>query len=185
MNFNKNRVIAAVRTKDDLNEAVTSPVDNIFLLSSNILTLGEMVDFAHVRGKKIFIHLDLAEGVGKDKSGVLFIANTGADGIISTRVNIIKAAKDCGLEAVQRFFIVDSHSMSTAIESLTAAKPDNIEIMPGVLPKIIRHFKKRVSMPIIAGGLIETEAEAASLINAGAAAVSTAKKRLWTREGVV
>ena len=40
----------------------------------------------------------------------------GIDGIISTRSNIIAVANDCGLSTVQRFFMIDSRSVDTALE---------------------------------------------------------------------
>ena len=40
-----------------------------------------------------------------------------------------------GLFTIQRFFIVDSHSVDTAVESIRIGKPDVVEIMPGVIGK--------------------------------------------------
>ncbi len=126
------------------------------------------------------MHIDFAEGVGRDRAGLLFIQNLGIDGIISTRANIIRMAREFGLATVQRFFIVDSHSVDTAVESIKVSKPDTIEIMPGILPRTITKFKERVKMPVIAGGLIETKGDIIGAIAAGASAISTAKKELWT-----
>lgn len=80
---------------------------------------------------------------------------------------------------VQRFFIVDSRSVDTSVESLKASKADMIEIMPGILYKIIKKLKQEVSVPIIAGGLIENDTELKSALEAGASAVSTACRILW------
>lgn len=172
-------IIAAVRTKEDFTCAVDSPVKIIFLLNSNILTIQEKVEQAHAKSKNLYIHIDFAEGIGRDKFGLEFISRCGVDGIISTRANIVKLAKECNLATVQRFFIVDSHSVDTAVESINSSKPDMIEIMPGILPRTIANFKSRVKMPVIAGGLIETKSDIIDAIKAGAAAISTAKKELW------
>lgn len=178
-NLELSPIIAAVRTKEDFNSAVESPVKIIFSLNSNILTLQEEVEKAHANNKKLFIHIDFADGIGKDRFGLKFISSCGVDGIISTRANIVKLAKECNLATVQRFFIVDSHSVDTAVESINSLKPDVIEIMPGILPRTIANFKSRVKMPVIAGGLIETKSDIIDAIKAGAAAISTAKKELW------
>ena len=103
----------------------------------------------------------------------------GADGILTTKTNMIRPAKDCGLITVQRFFIVDSHSVDTAVESIRIAKPDVVEIMPGVVEKKIREFTEKVSMEILVGGLIELKEEVDAAIEAGATAVSTANRELW------
>ncbi|MBQ9984978.1 MAG: glycerol-3-phosphate responsive antiterminator [Oscillospiraceae bacterium] len=175
----ENSVIAAVRSMEDFIKATQSGGSIIFDLSPDISDVAKKTELAHNAGKKLFIHLDLASGIGKDKSGILFVKSIGVDGIISTRVNIIKSARDAGLFTVQRFFAVDSQSVDTAAESQKASKADMIEIMPGIVPKVISGLKNSISVPIIAGGLIETEKEISDAIDAGAAAVSTGKAKLW------
>lgn len=172
-------IIAAVRNKQEFELALHSKVNIIFLLSSNISSLKENVNNAHECGKKLFIHMDFADGIGKDKYGILYAKEQGIDGIISTRTNIIKIARDAGLLTVQRFFIVDSHSIETSIETAKASKADMIEIMPGTLAKVIERLKKCISVPIVAGGLVETESEAKAAIKSGASAISTGKNNLW------
>ena len=51
--------------------------------------------------------------------------------------------------------------------------------MPGVVPKVISEFSKKLEIPIIAGGLIESEDEMNLAFDAGASAISTGKKGLW------
>ena len=173
------KIIAAVRTNEEFENALNSKVGIIFHLSPDLHNLSELAQSAHNTGKKIFIHLDLATGIGKDKSGILCVKNAGIDGVISTRVNIIKAARECGVFTVQRFFIVDSQSVATTVESVKASKADMIEIMPGVLTKAIGKLRQLVNVPIIAGGLIETVDEVNEVIKSGATAVSAGKKELW------
>jgi len=175
----RNKVIAAIRTREELIKASLSDVKIIFDLSPNILSIEENLSIAHKANKKFFIHLDLAEGVGKDKSGIEYVKKLGIDGIISTRTSVIKAARELGIFTVQRFFIVDSHSIETTIESIKSSKPQMIEIMPGSVLKVISRLKDVLEIPIIAGGLIETEEEAVSILNSGASAVSTGKFNLW------
>lgn len=177
--FSSRRVAASVRTKEDFDISITSKVDVIFLLYSSIMNIEAYVKKAHDAGKKIFIHMDFVEGVGKDRAGMEFVKSVGADGILTTKTNMIRPAKDCGLITVQRFFIVDSHSVDTAVESIRIAKPDVVEIMPGVVEKKIREFTEKVSMEILVGGLIELKEEVDAAIEAGATAVSTANRELW------
>ncbi|MBQ4160366.1 MAG: glycerol-3-phosphate responsive antiterminator [Clostridia bacterium] len=172
-------VIAAVRTQEEFEKALASGVGQIFDLSPDLLTLQGRIKAAHAAGKKLFVHFDLATGIGKDKSGIAFAAALGVDGVISTRVNIIRMAREAGLYTVQRFFIVDSHSIETTIEAVKVSKADTIEVMPGIASKIIRVLKEKIEVPIIAGGLIETAAEAAEAYQNGASAISTGKADLW------
>lgn len=177
--FGNRRVCAAVRTREDFDFALGTKVDVIFLLYSNILNMNSYVEKAHQAGKKIFIHMDFVEGVGKDRVGLEYLKNLGVDGILTTRSNLIRAAKELGLVTIQRFFIVDSHSVDTAVESIRIAKPDVVEIMPGVVRKKIREFAEKVSTDILAGGLVEFKEDVDLAIEAGATAVSTADRELW------
>ncbi|MBQ6846055.1 MAG: glycerol-3-phosphate responsive antiterminator [Oscillospiraceae bacterium] len=175
----KNSVIAAVRSVEDFSKAIKSETEIIFDLNPDISDVKKKVAAAHRFGKKLFIHLDLAGGIGKDTSGILFVKDIGVDGIISTRANIIKSAKAAGFFTVQRFFAVDSQSVDTAVESLKSSKADMVEIMPGVVTKVITALKDRTNVPVIAGGLIECEAEILEAFEMGATAVSTGKTELW------
>lgn len=177
--FKKSRIIAAVRTEKELDDALKSDVGIIFYLTPDLHMVEGMATRVHDNGKKLFIHLDLATGIGKDKSGIMYVKNAGIDGIISTRVNIIKAARECGVFTVQRFFIVDSHSIDTTVEAVKASKADMIEVMPGIIPKVIKRLRKTLDVPIIAGGIVDSAEEIEDIINSGATAISTGKNELW------
>lgn len=175
----KTPVIAAIRTEKEFEIALKSECEIIFDLNPDLFTVAENVKRAHRYNKKLYIHIDFASGIGKDKTGIQFVKQAGVDGIISTRVNIIRLAREEGIFTIQRYFIVDSRSVDTTAESLKASKPDMIEIMPGVLPKVILDLKSKAGVPIIAGGLIETKEEVEEALKSGAAAVSTGKQELW------
>ncbi|MBQ2695724.1 MAG: glycerol-3-phosphate responsive antiterminator [Clostridia bacterium] len=177
--MNESLIIAAVKNEAEFQAALASDVKLIFHLVPNIMTLQDNIKQAHSSGKSFFIHLDLAEGIAKDKFGVKYVKTLGVDGIITTRANIVKFAKEEKLFTVQRFFILDSRSVEAIFETLKSSKPDMIEIMPGVVPKIISRLKERLTIPIIAGGLIETKDEVQAIFNSGAKGVSTGKKTLW------
>ena len=173
------KVIAAVRTDDDFDAVLLSDVEMIFMLDSNILTIAFIIKKAHEAGKKIFIHVDFAEGIGKDRYGLMFLKQCGVDGIISTRTNLIKLAREVGLFTVQRFFIVDSHSVKTTVDSLKLTNADMIEVMPCTVTKIILRLKQHVDMPVIAGGLIESAEDINAAFESGAEFVSTSNQFFW------
>ena len=178
--MNNSKIISAVRNQSEFEVAVKSNTDTVFMLSTNIEIIGEQINVAHQNGKKVFVHVDLADGIGKDVYGIRYLKNLNVDGIISTRTNIIKLARQEGLFTVQRFFIVDSHSIETSIDSALSSKADMIEIMPGTVTKIIEKLNAMANMPpIVAGGLIETQEEIEDAIKSGATAVSTGKSKFW------
>lgn len=173
-------IIAAVRSAQEFEEALKLGTSIIFDLSPRLIRLEEMAKKAHQKGKRYFIHIDLAEGIGKDKEGIRYAKLIGVDGIISTRSNMIKLAREEELFCVQRFFVVDSQSMNTVIETVKTSKPGMIEIMPGKIPSVIRKLASEIKTPMIAGGLIETRSDIDQALAAGAVAVSTGKKEFWT-----
>ena len=118
LDFENYPIIAAVRTKEDFELALGSEVKYVFLLSSNIKDIETFAEKAHEREKLLFIHMDFADGLSKDASGVAYLSTKKVDGVISTRSNIISAAKECGFFTVQRFFMIDSRSVDTALDTL-------------------------------------------------------------------
>lgn len=180
MNLSINgKVIAATRSEEEFSQAVQSLSNVIFDLAPDLLNVSARAKKTHEAGKQYFVHLDLAKGLGKDESGVRFLKHIGIDGILSTKVNIIKIAREHGLFTVQRFFIVDSRSVQTTAEAVKTSKPDMIEIMPGTVYKVIERMTDLIKIPVIAGGLIENSVELKNALISGAAAVSTGSRLLW------
>lgn len=59
-------------------------------------------------------------------------------------------------------------------------RPDVIEILPGVMPKIIRQICGMVKVPVIAGGLITDKEDIMAVLSAGAMAVSSSNQGTWS-----
>lgn len=170
-------VIAAIN-EHSWKSALSSPIEILFYLKANINTLSDKIKEAHENGKHIFVHIDLAEGLAKDKAGLECLIHMGCDGVITTRSQIIRFARDMGILSVQRCFALDSQGTSCINDLLDVSSPDMLEIMPGVIGKVIEKFS-RGKIPVIAGGLIETKQEVTTALTHGATAVSTGKQDLW------
>ena len=97
-----NPVIAAIGD-DKWEQALKSPVRVIFYMTANLLTIEERVRQAHQAEKYVMVHLDLAEGIGKDRTGIRYLAQCGVDGMISTKGQLLRWAKEQGLFTIQRF----------------------------------------------------------------------------------
>lgn len=173
-------VIASVKDDAGLDAAIQSDVAVIFLLYGDVLTVGELVRRAHQAGKVIFVHLDLVEGLAPREISVDFIArSTAADGVLSTKANLTKRAKELGLVAVQRFFLLDSMAIRNIEKHLGQDVSDLIEVLPGLMPKIIRQVRLATGKPVIAGGLITDKEDVTGALSAGAVAVSTTNPDVW------
>lgn len=176
----KHPIIAGVKNVDDLEKALESDCNIIFLLCGNIFNLAECVQKARSRNKIIFIHIDLIEGFSRDSVALKYISEQiKPDGIISTKNNLLKSAKSFGLLTVQRVFVIDSLSIDTAIRASQSINPDAVEIMPGIMPRITDRISSSLDVPVIVGGLISYEEEVKSALENGALGVSTSSIKLW------
>jgi glycerol uptake operon antiterminator len=173
-------IIAAVRAREDIEKACLSKARDIFLMCGELISLKHDVDMLHGRGKRVFVHPDLVKGLASDKEGIEFLAKLiGPEGIVSTKNHLIKAAKDAHLLAVQHLFIIDTQAFNTSLRNVKEAKPDAIEIMPGLMPRVVAEFASLVEVPILAAGLVRSIDEAKAILDAGARAVITGKSELW------
>lgn len=176
----KNPVIPAAHTPDAVARAAETPAAAIFLLGGSILTLPDMIRIAQVNGKRAFVHLDLADGLGRDETAVRWcVEKLGADGMISTKPSLLKAASELGAMTIQRLFLMDSTSFEHGKRMLRNTPPDMAEVLPGIAPKAIRQLCEALNKPVIAGGLVTEPREIALALQAGAAAVSVGDERLW------
>ena len=176
-----NPIIAAVHAEASLKSAVESDCRVLFLLSGSIMDTIVQVDQIHSAGKKCIVHLDLIDGLSGKEGAVDVIHHfTAADGIISTRVNQIKRARQLGLAAIQRGFMIDSRSLKSFESQVQLSRPDFVELLPGLLPQIIADLKTRISPPIIVGGLIRYKSDVIAAIRAGAIAVSVSQPDIWS-----
>ena len=171
-------VIAAVSSEETFQEALNAPPEVLFYQNISLPIVQQRIEESHAAGKRLFVHIDLAEGLGKDRTGVEYLATCGVDGLISTRGQLIRYAREAGLLTVQRFFLLDSQSLSGVNNMVSNTMPDYIEVIPGVIGKAIERFAGG-RIPVIAGGLIETKAEVTEALRCGAAAVSTSRQDLW------
>ena len=176
-----NPVIASSGNEEELTLALESDCRVVFLLMGNVLDIGALTARVHESGKLCVIHLDLIEGYSNKEIAVDALQReTGAEGIISTRGALIKRAKQLGMAAVQRGFMLDSRSLASFEAQIQQSKPDFVEILPGLLPKVIATLKSRVNIPIIAGGFIHEKEDVFAAISAGALAVSASSPRIWS-----
>ncbi len=176
-----NPVIAAVCNEEELSLALASDCRVVFLLLGDVLNIGSLTRRVHDSGKLCVIHLDLIEGFSSKEIAVDAIQKaTGAEGIISTRGALIRRAKQLGLAAVQRGFMLDSRSLASFEQQISQSKPDFVEILPGLLPKVIAQLKERVRVPIIAGGFIHEKEDVIAALQAGALAVSASSPKIWS-----
>ena len=180
-----NPVIAAVKNDSGLQTATAmEEIQVIFVLYGDICTIPEIVEKIKDSGKKALVHIDLIAGLSAKEVSVEFIKRqTNADGIITTKPALVRRAKELGLFTVLRFFVIDSLALKN-IENLESqhgmSRPDVIEVLPGVMPKVLQKIAKVSRIPMIAGGLVTDREDVIQALSAGAVAVSTTNREVWT-----
>ena len=83
------------------------------------------------------------------------------------------------MATVLRFFLIDSMALENIEKQQYSIKPDFIEVLPGVMPKVIQKIKRKSGIPIIAGGLIQDKESVMAALSAGAVSVSTTNQEVW------
>lgn len=179
-----NPVIAAVKNDAGLQAAVEmEEIQVIFVLYGDVCTIPEILERIKAAGKKAMVHIDMIAGLSAKEISVEFIARqTRADGIITTKPALVRRAKELGIFAVLRFFVIDSLALKN-IENLEmqcgTSRPDFIEVLPGVMPKVLGRIAKVSRIPMIAGGLITEKEDVIAALSAGAIAVSSTNQDVW------
>lgn len=173
-------VIAAVKDYEGLEKSFAADCQIIFVLFGDICSIGDIVKWIKEKNRIAMVHMDLITGLGSKEISVDFIKNfTGADGIISTKPALIKRAKELNLYTVMRFFVLDSMALENISRQCSNARPDCIEVLPGVMPKIIKRIHSMERTPVIAGGLLSDKEDVLAALDAGAVSVSTTRSELW------
>lgn len=173
-------LIAAVTKPDQLEAALTSHVKRINLLTGDIMQLHEIVDRVHLAGKELYVHIEMVNGIGKDSFGIQYLIHKfKIDGVVSTKSNVIATAKQAGIGTTQRIFAIDTAAIFTAFKMLKSSQPHEVELMPGLMPRIIREVREYWDKKLIVGGLIRSEEEIQSAFDNGADYVSVGDPRFW------
>lgn len=177
----ENPIIAAVKDDKGLERALLTDCRIIFLLYGNVCSVSGLVERIKSDHKLVMVHIDLIDGLSSKDVAVAFLRqNTQADGVISTKPAIVKAAKEQGLLVIQRFFLIDSLAMANFQKYTEVQAADAIEILPATMPKVIRKITAACRLPIIAGGLISDKEDILLALQNGAAAVSSTNQEVWT-----
>jgi len=180
MEFNEQKILPAVRQIKDLEKLLHSSYEYIVILDIHIGQLKSVVNLANQHGKKVFLHVDLIHGLQTDAYATEYLCQEFKPyGLLSTKANVILKAKQKGVVAIQRIFLIDSSAMEKSLTLIEKTKPDYIEVLPGALTDIITDVKERTGIPILAGGFIRTIQDVEKALEAGVTAITTSKKELW------
>lgn len=173
-------VIAAVKDEAGLRRCLSCESRIVFILYGDICNISSIVDKIKAAGKLAMVHIDLISGLAAREIAVDFIKQyTKADGVISTRPALIRRARDLGLMGILRLFVIDSMAYENLEKQAKLARPDVIEVLPALMPKVVSRICRISQTPVIAGGLVSEKEDIMSLLAAGVVSVSTTNQNLW------
>lgn len=174
------RILPASSNMKEFERFLTSSYVIGVYLEMHISQLKHVSQMAKEHGKKMIYHVDMIQGIRNDEYATEYICQEFKPyGLISTKSSVISKAKQKGVLAIQRIFLIDSHALEKSYKLVSKTKPDYIEVLPGAMPWMIDEVKERTRIPVFAGGLIRSEKEVNAALSAGADAITTSKTELW------
>lgn len=175
-----NPIVAAIKDDDGLINCLTlGDIGVVFILYGEISNIVDIVKKIKEAGRTAVVHMDLVAGLSSRVEAVDFIANyTEADGIISTHSDQLRRAKELGLSTIYRIFLIDSKVLDK-LNGRIKEYADIVEILPGLMPKMITQLADKLNVPVIAGGLIQDKEDVLAALNAGAIAISSTNEEVW------
>ena len=175
-------VAAVIRRGEELPRALASQVPAVFFVRAPAFHLGPLVWAVQAKHKMAFVHIDLIAGLGKDRAGIAFLAREiGVNGIITSHSALVAAAKAERVIAIQRLLLYDDLALPSALTALEHARPDIVEVLPGVIfPLVVDQIRARFALPIIVGGFVTEPGQREAALQRGALAISTSTAGLWS-----
>ncbi|WP_322907809.1 glycerol-3-phosphate responsive antiterminator [Paenibacillus campi] len=180
MMFEGQAILPAIKTMKQFDQLLDSPYRYGVFLDTHVAQLKSIYRMAQNQGKQMFLHADLVHGLKNDEYATEYLCQEIKPyGIISTRGNVILKAKQKGVIAIQRVFMLDTIALEKSYALLEKTQPDYIEVLPGVVPHMIHEIVQRAGVPVFAGGLIRTVEDVEQALKAGATAITTSNPQLF------
>ncbi len=175
-------IIASVLDEQSLSLALESKCKVIFVLYGTILNITDIAKRIREHNKIGIINVDLIDGFANKEIVIQYIKeNTHFDGIVSSKVNIIREANKLGIITIFRAFLIDSFAYKSLKKQLSKVNLTFLQVMPG-WPRLITWCAKNYDYKIISGGLLCNKEDMQAAIASGAYAVSTSNNTLWDEE---
>jgi len=178
--LNNYPIIASIKNLENLELALNSPCENIFLLAGNIFNLKEISQRVKEKDKGLYICVDSIDGFSKDTWGLEYIVkNIELDGIITKKNNLLKLCRDMGVFTIESMNIHNSQNLNDGLTSIKNLRPHAVDVSPGIIPRIISQISFETKIPVIASGLVVDKTDIKSALEAGAIGVSSTTIETW------
>jgi glycerol uptake operon antiterminator len=181
MEFANQHILPAVRHMKDFEKLLVSPYKYFVLLDLHISQIRNVFQMANQHKKRLFLHVDLIQGLQNDQYATEYLCQEfNPYGLLSTKASVIVKAREKGVIAIQRIFILDNSALTKSCALLQKTKPDFIEVLPAPMLQIINsELKKLTDIPVLTGGFIRTVDDVERALQLGAVTVTTSNRELW------
>ncbi len=172
-------VIMAIYGIEQLKMALASRALVCIIANIDLIKLQPVIMLLEKADKYVIVNIDSCSGLSQDKGGIDYIAETGAMGLLSTRLQTIQRAKKSGLLTMQKIFVTDRSTWLRSLNALEQSEPDYVQLMPApMLPLLAKEDRLRLP-PIVASGFVGNEDQIRTALAHGATAVSSSDSVLW------
>lgn len=177
------RVIPSVRDLRTLDAALSSPSPDVLLSNVHIGNLVSLSSRVHAMRKNVFVQSDLIGGFRADPDGILLLRNNfKVDGVFTSSHQTLALAKRTGMRRYYRVALMDSRSVTTALQALKGFQGDGVELLPAAVALDVHAQFRDVlhDSEILAGGFIRTDEMLSALRDAGLNGATTSNISLWS-----
>lgn len=172
-------VIMAIYGIEQLKTALSSTAEVCIIANIDLIKLQPVIELLSKAGKYVIVNIDSCNGLSQDKGGIDYVAETGAMGLLSTRLQTVQRAKKCGLITMQKIFVTDRSTWLRSLKAVEQSEPDYVQLMPAQMLPLLPQADRNVLPPIVASGFVCNEEHAQTALLHGAIAVSSSDSALW------
>ncbi|HHS9965869.1 TPA: glycerol-3-phosphate responsive antiterminator [Raoultella ornithinolytica] len=172
-------MIMAIYGIDQLKVALTSRAQVCIIANIDLIKLQPVITLLAKADKYVIVNIDSCNGLSQDKGGIDYIADTGAMGLLSTRLQTVQRAKKSGLVTMQKIFVTDRSTWLRSLHALEQSEPDYVQLMPAPMLAMLPQADRQRLPPIVASGFVSNETQIRAALASGATAVSSSDSALW------
>lgn len=116
MEYKDQKIIPAIRNMKDFEIFLQSSYAYGVLLDVHIAQLKNIVNISKQHCKNLLLHVDLIHGLKNDEYATEYLCQSFKPyGLLSTKASVVLKAKQKGVLAIQRVFLIDSNALEKAI----------------------------------------------------------------------
>lgn len=172
-------VIMAIYGVEQLKVAIESEAKVCIIANIDLLKIQPVINLLTQADKFVIVNIDSCNGIQQDKSGIEYIAESGATGILSTRLQTIQRANRLELLTMQKIFVTDRSTWLRSLNAIEQSAPDYVQLMPAPMLPLLSQADKMKLPPTVASGFVSHANDVTYALANGAIAVSSSDCQLW------